>query len=348
VAGLARRHHEVVEHDGDAVGPLATQRRRDPLVAVHTGHVTLAAVQLPRGRPHLPNVLLVLLLLVAATLAAWRLQAWRDREEEARLREVHTLAGTVEQHPEFRSALLGQARRVWVYLPPQHAREPERRFPVLYMQDGQNVFDGATAFLAGKEWEVDETAERLIAEGKIEPLVVVAVDNGGERRAFEYLPTRDARTGDGGGADLYGRMLVEELKPWVDARYRTKAGREDTGVAGSSFGAVVSLYVGLRHPDVFGKIAALSISVWVDDRFVVSFVDALPTRPDTRIWMDIGTRESRRAVPDARALRDTLVRKGWREGASLRYVEAEGAVHNETAWAKRVPAVLEFLFPPGT
>ena len=290
--------------------------------------------------------LVVAVLLVVATVAAWRLQAWRESEEEARLGEIHTLAGTVEQHPEFRSAILGRTGRVWVYLPPQHAREPERRFPVLYMQDGQNVFDGATAFLAGKEWQVDETAERLIAEGKIEPLVVVAVDNGGERRAFEYLPTRDGRAGDGGGADLYGRMLVEELKPWVDARYRTKTGREDTGIAGSSFGAIVSLYVGLCHPDVFGKIAALSPSAWVDDRFIVRFVDAPPGKPDTRVYVDTGTREGRSAVPDARALRDALVDKGWREGVDLRYVEAEGAVHNEVAWAARMPAVLEFLFPP--
>jgi predicted alpha/beta superfamily hydrolase len=299
-----------------------------------------------RDRRRLLSFLGVALLLVLATVAAGRLQAWRDREEEARLRQIHTLAGTVEQHPEFRSAILGQTRRVWVYLPPQHAREPERRFPVLYMQDGQNVFDGATAFLAGKEWEVDETEERLIAEGKIEPVVVVALDNGGERRAFEYLPTRDGRAGDGGGADLYGRMLVEELKPWVDARYRTKTGREDTGLAGSSFGGLAALYVGLRHPDVFGKIAALSTSVWVDDRFIVRFVDGLSGKPDTRVYVDIGTREGRGAVPDARALRDALVRKGWREGVDLRYVEAQGAVHNEVAWAARMPAVLEFLFPP--
>jgi predicted alpha/beta superfamily hydrolase len=299
------------------------------------------------GMRRLLHVLVVALLLAVATIAAWQLQAFRDREEEARLREVHTLAGTVERHPDFRSAALGTTRRVWVYLPPQYAAEPARRFPVLYLQDGQNVFDGATAFLAGKEWEVDETVERLSSEGRIEPLVVVAVESGGERRAFEYLPTRDPRVGDGGGADLYGRMLVEELKPWVDSRYRTKAGREDTAVAGSSFGGILSLYVGLRHPEVFGRIAALSTSVWVDDRFIVRFLEALPAKPDTRVWTDIGTSEGSSALHEARALREALERKGWREGLDLRYVEAGGAVHDETAWAKRMPAVLEFLFPPG-
>jgi len=290
--------------------------------------------------------LVVALLLVIATIAALQLQAWRDREREARLRAAHTLSGTVERHPEFRSEVLGGTRRVWVYLPPSYAREPERRFPVLYLQDAQNVFDGATAFLAGKEWEVDETVERLVGEGRIEPLIVVAVDNGGERRIFEYTPTRDRRQEGGGGADAYGRMLVEELKPWVDRTYRTRPEPEQTGIGGSSMGGLVSLYLGLKRPDVFGRIAALSTSVWWDDRFLVRFVDALPSKPDTRVWVDIGTSEGFSAVPDTRALRDALVRKGWREGADLRYVEAAGAPHDETAWAKRMPAVLEFLFPP--
>jgi predicted alpha/beta superfamily hydrolase len=133
------------------------------------------------------------------------------------------------------------AREIVAYLPPSLAAGSTtasgavsadgRRYPVLYFHDGQNVFDGATAFLAGKEWEVDETVERLAGEGRIEPLIVVAVDNGGPRRAFEYLPTRDERTKDGGGADLYGRMLVEELKPWVDRTYRTLPRTEHTGIA---------------------------------------------------------------------------------------------------------------------
>ncbi len=286
------------------------------------------------------------LLLVVATIAGLELQAWRDRERDARLRLVHTLTGSVERHPDFRSEVLGTTRRVWVYLPPHYAREPERRFPVLYLQDGQNAFDGATAFLAGKEWEVDETVERLSTEGRIEPLIVVAVDNGGDRRAFEYLPTRDRRVGDGGGAAPYTRMLVEELKPWVDRTYRTRPDRESTGIGGSSFGGVLALHAGLTHPEVFSRIAALSTSAWVDDRFLVRFVDALSAKPETRVWTDIGTREGSSAVSDARALRDALVRKGWREGEDLRHVEAEGAVHDETAWAKRMPEVLEFLFPP--
>jgi predicted alpha/beta superfamily hydrolase len=287
----------------------------------------------------------VLALLTAAAYAAWWLSAWRDRERDAVLRQAHTLAGRVERHPDFRSEALGGTRRVWVYLPPRYEFETDRRYPVLYLHDGQNVFDGATAFIAGKEWEVDETAERLIRRQEVEPLIVVAIDNGGERRFAEYTPTRDRRAPDGGGADAYRSMLVEELKRWVDGRYRTRPGPESTAVGGSSLGALVSLYVGLTHPDVFGGVVALSPSVWWDDEWVVRFVDGLPSKPPTRIWVDIGTREGDSAVPATRRLRDALVRKGWREGVDLRYLEKDGARHDESAWAARVPDVLRFLFP---
>ena len=289
-------------------------------------------------------VALVLLAVVGVT-AALRLQRWRDLEEETRLREIHTLTGTVERHDDFHSDVLGATRRVWVYLPPGYSDAPERHYPVLYMQDGQNVFDGATSFVAGQEWQVDETAQRLIGEGRIEPLIVVAVDNGGARRAFEYTPTRDARVGEGGGVDGYARMLLNELKPWLDTRYRTRPEREATGIAGSSLGGLAALCIGLGHPEVFARVAALSVSAWWDDAVIVRTVEALPSKPDTRVWVDIGTREGTRAA-DVRRLRDTLVRKGWREGFDLRYVEAPGATHDEAAWAKRVPDVLAFLFPP--
>jgi predicted alpha/beta superfamily hydrolase len=281
---------------------------------------------------------------VAAVYSGWRLSRWRQAEEEKRLRQIHTLTGTIERFPEFRSEILGLERRIWVYLPPMYEDEDERRFPVLYMHDGQNVFDGATAYLAGKEWEADETAERLIAEGRIEPLIIVAVDNGGAARVEEYTPTVDRR-GRGGHLDPHARMLVEEVKPWVDETFRTRPGREDTGIAGSSYGALAALWTGLTYPDVFGKIAALSPSVGRDNRQILGFVASLPEKPDTRIWTDIGTLESPRAVEDARRLRDALLAKGWEEGVDLRYLEAAGEGHNETAWAKRVPAILEFLFP---
>jgi predicted alpha/beta superfamily hydrolase len=279
-----------------------------------------------------------------ALYAGWRLHQWRQSEAEQRLRKVHTLSRTVKRFPEFRSRILDTERRVWVYLPPGYDQEPDRRFPVLYMHDGQNVFDGATAFIAGKEWEADETAKRLIGEGRIEPLIIVAVENGGAERANEYTPT-EARDG-GGQVDGYARMLVEELKPWVDETFRTRPGREDTGIAGSSYGGIASLWIGLTHADTFGKIAALSTSVDRDDGQIVRFVEALPAKPETLVWTDMGTDEGDGALKAGRRLRDVLVAEGWEEGVDTVYVEAEGEPHNETAWAKRLPAVLEFLFPP--
>jgi predicted alpha/beta superfamily hydrolase len=283
---------------------------------------------------------------VAALYSGWKLSRWREAEEEKRLRQIHTLAGTVKRYPDFRSEVLGLERRVWVYLPPMYEEEPERRFPVLYMHDGQNVFDGATAFLAGKEWEADEAAERLIEEGRIEPLIIVAVDNGGAERANEYTPTR-ARDG-GGQIDGYARMLVEEVKPWVDETFRTRPGREDTGIAGSSYGGLAALWIGLTHADVFGKIAAVSTSVGRDDGQIIQFVESVPEKPETLVWTDMGTGEGPGAVKGARRLRDALVARGWEEGVDLKHLEAEGEPHSEVAWAKRMPAILEFLFPPWT
>jgi predicted alpha/beta superfamily hydrolase len=290
--------------------------------------------------------LVVLVVVALAIHAGLRVRRWRQAEDVRRLREIHTLTGNLTSHPDFRSHILGVKRRVWVYLPPSYDAEPERRFSVLYLQDGQNVFDGATAFLAGREWQADETAERLIEQRRIEPLIIVAVDNGGERRIDEYTPAPDAKD-QGGGADIYGRMLVEELKPWIDGTYRTRTGREDTAIGGSSLGALASLWVGLSHADTFGAIAALSPSVWWDDGYILRFIESLPEKPKTRIWTDVGTEEAGHAVADARRLRDALVARGWREGVDLRYVEDEGARHDESAWAKRLPEVLEFLYPPG-
>jgi len=283
--------------------------------------------------------------LVVLALAGLAAQAWRRRRPVLRGRGVlrHTVAGELEVHPEFRSAALG-SRRVWVWLPPQYRREPQRRFPVLYVQDGQNVFDGATAFVPGQEWRLDEAAARLVDEGRAEPLLIVAVDNAGERRIAEYTPTRTAE-GLGGEAAAYGRMLVEELKPWIDRRYRTRPGREATGIAGSSLGALVSLHLALSRPEVFSRVGALSIAAWWDERFLVSFVDGLPLKPRTRIWLDIGTGEGAAAVRDARLVKDALLRQGWREGEDLFYLEVEGAAHDEAAWARRAPDVLAFLFP---
>lgn len=236
------------------------------------------------------------------------------------------------------------AHDVLVYLPPDYDSQPQRRYPVLYMQDGQNLFDPETSFIKGKYWHLGETADDLTEAKAIEALILVGIYNAGEKRIDEYTPAVDKRLG-GGHADDYGRLIVEELLPYINAHYRTLPGAENCGMGGSSLGGLVSLYLGLRYPTVFSRLAVMSPSVWWRNREILKTVAALPDKPALRIWLDIGTKESARAVPDARALRDSLIKKGWQSGVDLAYVEAEGAEHNESAWAERAGAMLRFLFP---
>jgi predicted alpha/beta superfamily hydrolase len=250
----------------------------------------------------------------------------------------------VVTHPQFASRFLETSRDLIVYLPPMYHTSAPRRFPVLYMQDGQNLFDPETAFVPGNDWHMGETADGLIEEGAIEPLIIVGIDNAGEKRLMEYTPVKDLRLG-GGQADAYGKMLVEELKPFIDGQYRTLPEAQNSGLGGSSLGGLVTLYLGLRYPQVFSRLAVMSPSVWWRKRAILNTVAKLEQKPDVRVWRDIGGRESARALPDARLLRDRLLQKGWRAGEDLGYLEAENAEHTESAWAERVGPMLQFLFP---
>jgi predicted alpha/beta superfamily hydrolase len=259
--------------------------------------------------------------------------------------QPHTLTGEFRTHAKFHSKFLTTDRDVLVYLPPGYASEERRRYPVLYLHDGQNLFDGATSFVPGQEWRVDETAQALILAQAVEPVIIVGVYNTGRERVEEYTPSADPKFKVGGRADLYGRLLVEELKPFVDSHYRTKAGAADTGLGGSSLGGLVTMYLGLCHPEVFGKLAVVSPSVWWDRRRIVSDVRALASQKRARVWLDMGTDEGANAIGNARLLRDALVSKGWQLGRDLSYFEAEGGKHSEAAWAERVDPILRFLFP---
>lgn len=242
------------------------------------------------------------------------------------------------------SAYLGPTRDIVVYKPPGYDTSPARRYPVLYMHDGQNLMDPATSAF-GVAWEVDDTATALIGEGRIEPVIIVGIYNTADRMS-EYTPVPDPEYG-GGDADDYGRFIVEELKPDIDATYRTKPEAAVTGLAGSSLGGLVSLYLGLAESDVFGRLGVVSPSVWWADRYIVGRVEALQAKLPLKIWLDMGTAEGGGgAVDDARALRDALVAEGWVEGADLIYREYPGAAHDEGAWAARTDDILEALYPP--
>jgi predicted alpha/beta superfamily hydrolase len=231
-------------------------------------------------------------------------------------------------------------RRLIVYLPPNYEKRRNRTYPVLYLQDGQNVFDGATAFIPGHEWFVDETAEYLIRTGRIEPLIVVAINNSGDHRIDEYTPTVDEGLHRGGKADQYLEFLLRDVKPFIDREFRTRRGPENTGIGGSSLGGLLSLYAGLKYPNAFGKLAVMSPSVWWDNENILNEIEKLGHEMPQRIWLDIGTDEGE-VVDRVRRLSALFESRHQ----NFRYEEAPGEGHNELAWARRVGPMLSYLFP---
>jgi len=261
----------------------------------------------------------------------------------------HTLTGNIKLHRAFRSGILGNRRDIWVYLPPGYRRFSRTHYPVLYLHDGQNVFDAATSF-GGVEWGVDETAERLIRTKIIEPVIVVAVANIGEDRVHEYTPTPGVIEAKGrrkkrsrGLARLYANFLMEELKPHIDRKYRTKPEPEFTGLGGSSLGGLATLAIGILNPNAFRRLMVMSPSIWWDDFAIYRLVDSIKQKPPLKIWVDTGTAEP--GWEQTRELCKRLVEKGWKPGKDLLYMEADHSDHSEAAWAARVEPALSFLFP---
>jgi predicted alpha/beta superfamily hydrolase len=237
-------------------------------------------------------------------------------------------------------------RDVYVYLPPSYAApasgrrgaDPDARFPVLYMHDGQNLFDPELSFSGA--WRVDlamQTAARLGYEA-----IVVGVANTGGSRIDEYSPFFDDRVGGGGTADRYVDFLLHTLKPTIDAQFRTRPEPAATGVLGSSMGGLVSAYAFFRAPHAFGMCGIMSPALWFAERAILPFVEAADSPPG-RVWLDVGTGEGARTVANVRLLGDLLVRKGYREGESLRTMIAAGAAHNEGAWGRRLKKAVPFL-----
>jgi predicted alpha/beta superfamily hydrolase len=252
--------------------------------------------------------------------------------------------GRLEKIQQFPSKFLAKKRDVVVYLPGIYDKRADMRFPVLYLEDGQNLFDPNTSFIQGMYWHVGETADRAIANGNVQPVIIVGIYNT-DKRMNEYTPTRDKKLG-GGRADKYGRMLVTELKPFIDKKYRTLSAPQHTGLGGSSLGGLLTVYLGVKYQQVFGKLAVLSPSVWWNQRAILDFVAQSIIKSRARIWLDVGTKEDTHTVANVTALHDVLVQKGWQDGSDLHFQIFEGAQHNEDAWARRVGPFLRFLFPP--
>ncbi|HKP74206.1 MAG TPA: alpha/beta hydrolase-fold protein [Longimicrobiaceae bacterium] len=265
--------------------------------------------------------------------------AWKDYEMLAE--EGHTVVGTVMVLEGVESPQLGNRRDLLVYLPPSYARG-DRRYPVIYMHDGQNLFDRATSF--GEEWEVDQTLEAASGEGL--EAIVVGIPNT-EARLDEYSPFHDRGHGQGGRGDDYLRFIVETVKPIVDRDFRTRPEREATGIAGSSMGGLISLYAFFACPQTFGFAGVMSPALWFGARGIFGYVRERPFTPG-RIYLDIGTNEGGEALNDARKMKSLLEEKGYRTGRDLLFYVEMGGRHNERAWARRLKHVLRFLLgaPP--
>lgn len=246
--------------------------------------------------------------------------------------------GRIRVLPRVHSPERHNERDLQIYIPPSYDTT-DNRYPVIYMHDGQNLFDDALAF-AG-EWEVDDYLDILSHVG-LEALVV-GIPNLGEQRFDEYSPFPDAKHG-GGEGEAYVRFIAETLKPRIDREFRTLPAREHTGILGSSMGGLISLFAFFNRPATFGFAGVMSPALWFANRQIFAYVEESPVVPGN-LYLDIGTGEGSEAVRNARGMKDLLVKKGYRPEENFLYVEDPGAPHSEAAWARRLPGTLSFLLP---
>lgn len=249
---------------------------------------------------------------------------------------------------ELPSSYLGLTRRITVWLPRSRARKFER-YPVLYLNDGQNLFDPARAF-AGNTWRVAETATRLVRARRIPPLLIVGIDHGGVRRGREFLPVEDvlyAGSGDPLGRE-YAEFITREVMPFIARTYSVARGASNTGFGGSSYGAIAALHTAMIKPGTFGRLLIESPSLYVGNNYVLRCAAAVSRWP-SRIFLGVGTAETRNpernqeTVANVLELAQTLHRGGLGP-RRLRVVVEDGATHSEGAWASRFPQALEFLY----
>jgi predicted alpha/beta superfamily hydrolase len=250
-----------------------------------------------------------------------------------------TAGGTVATAGNLYSPQLGNSRALRVYLPPSYYLNTLKRYPVLYMHDGQNLFSAATAF-GGVEWRVDETVNQLVASGKMDEVIVVGLDNTSARME-EYTPCCDPQYG-GGKVEQYAAFIINTVKPYIDQSYRTLTGKDNTAIMGSSLGGLASFHIARHYPQVFGKSGSMSGSFWWNQRATVNEVAAAAKVPG-RYYLDAGTNND--GLADTTAVRDALLVDGYVQGGDLYYYVAAGAGHNEASWSARLDRPLTYLFP---
>lgn len=278
---------------------------------------------------------------------------WQDYRSYYNQSPYHYISGIIRVAPDVFSPQLNNRRELLVYLPPSY-HFTSRRYPVIYMQDGQNLFDNATSF-AG-EWGVDETMEQLSYQEELEA-IIVGIPNIGATRLDEYSPFADPRLG-GGDGNRYLDFVAKTVKQLIDRDFRTLPGRKYTGIMGSSMGGLISLYAFFHQSDIFGFAGVMSPSLWFAEEAIYHYVDRAPYQPG-KIYLDAGTRElgeqpansgrlhraaaSRRYYANVRRMKGLLIKKGYRPLRDIMHVEERHAGHDESSWGRRLAPALRFL-----
>lgn len=229
------------------------------------------------------------------------------------------------------------SHKIWLYLPPNYQNTTEK-YPVIYMHDAQNLFDTKTSFVG--EWCIDETLNALYKKTG-ESFIVVGIENGGEKRIEEYTPWQHQKYGGGKGA-MYINFLVDELKPFIDNNYRTKIDAKNTAIIGSSLGGLISFYGGLKYPEVFGKIGALSTSFWFSKE-VFDFAKENGNQKNTKLYFLVGGKEGDSMVPDTENMAKILKDVGFKKEYLKTKIVPEGQ-HTEAFWKAEFLEVITFLY----
>jgi predicted alpha/beta superfamily hydrolase len=276
---------------------------------------------------------------------------WQPYHDIYYERHRHTISGNIKIAQNVTSPQLNNKRDILVYLPPSYD-SGSTHYPVLYMQDGYNLFDEATSYIG--EWHVDETMEQLAATENLEA-IIVGIPSMGKDRLAEYSPFVDKKYG-GGKGEAYLAFLVDTLKPLVDHSFRTLPNKQHTGIFGSSMGGLIALYGFFQFPAVFGFAGIMSPSLWFANQAIFEYVENALFQQG-KIYLDAGTREmgghwpdqtilrgrSRRYYGRVRHMKRLLVKKGYRPTRDLLHVEDVGGEHNEAAWATRLPNAIRFF-----
>lgn len=238
----------------------------------------------------------------------------------------------------FEIPQLNRERRIWIYLPPNYTTT-SKKYPVMYMHDGQNLFDDATSY-AG-EWQIDEALNRIFAQTK-KSVIVVGIDNGGDKRIEELSPFKNAKHG-GGNGENYMKFIVETLKPYIDQNYRTKSGRKHTTLGGSSLGALISVYGAVKHPETFGKILAFSNAFWFNSEELNEFIlNSDVNLKRHKYYFIQGKHESEDMDFQTEKVINALKQKGVKSSNIFNRSDQDGK-HNELYWRREFPAAFIWL-----